>query len=128
VSHEIFVLVGQGQQTGTYLGVVTAKQVAAILSHNEELWFRPPEDGRRLVEPLGFATFSMHASAWDGADYLWCFYDEQGSCYTYSTPNVESSIPSWTSWLVHPQHIGEFRVPGGMTLVSTQRKKLIDDQ
>ncbi|KAJ6458439.1 hypothetical protein C8R45DRAFT_942663 [Mycena sanguinolenta] len=130
VSDEIFVLLGQGQDSGTYLNVVTAKQVALFLSHNERLWMEPPKDGKRIPEPLGFSVFSMHASAFDGPEFVWSFWDEKASRYVYTTTDGLNgiTIPHWTSWLVHPHHIGEYRVPKGMALVDARRKRMIDAQ
>ncbi|KAJ7846774.1 hypothetical protein B0H13DRAFT_2362825 [Mycena leptocephala] len=127
VSNEAFVLVGQGQQTSTHM-VVSAKQVALFVTHNEDLWYNKNANDYDS-DPLGYAYFAMHLSSFDQSTDLWTFYDVKESRYVYPLANSsQSELATWGSWLVHPQHIGEYRVPGGMVLVSKERKELINRQ
>ncbi|KAJ6592566.1 hypothetical protein B0H19DRAFT_1088044 [Mycena capillaripes] len=114
VSPETFVLVGQGQNSGVHV-VISAKQVALFITHNEELWYNQDAQDRDC-DPLGYAQFAMHLNAYDSSTDLWAFYDNQ------------AEIPTWGTWSVFPQHIGEFRVPSGMALVSKERKDLVERQ
>ncbi|KAJ7891460.1 hypothetical protein B0H13DRAFT_2340548 [Mycena leptocephala] len=125
VSNEAFVLVGQGQQTSTHM-VVSAKQVALFVTHNEDLWYNKNANDYDS-DPLGYAYFAMHLSSFDQSTDLWTFYDVKESRYVYPLANSsQSELATWGSWLVHPQHIGEYRVPGGMDEV--RRKHDFDRQ
>ncbi|KAJ7817725.1 hypothetical protein B0H13DRAFT_2379473 [Mycena leptocephala] len=127
VSNEAFVLIGQGQQTGTHM-VVSAKQVALFVTHNEDLWYNKNANNYDS-DPLGYAYFAMHLSSFDQSTDLWAFYDVKESRYVYpQADSSQSELATWGSWFVHPQHIGEYRVPGRMVLVSKERKELIDRQ
>ncbi|KAJ7260474.1 hypothetical protein B0H12DRAFT_1069708 [Mycena haematopus] len=126
VSDEMFVLVGQGQRTGEYT-TVTAKQVALYVHHNTELWYNPPK-GPHHADPLGYNEFAMHLSAWDGADFYWAHYDEKAALYSYTASSGDGELATWASWLVHPHHIAEYRVPEGKALISLQRTEMIENQ
>ncbi|KAJ7143221.1 hypothetical protein C8R46DRAFT_1046237 [Mycena filopes] len=121
VSAEVFVLVGQGQETGTYV-VVSAKQAAMFVRHNEELWYKP--NAKDCGEdPLYYPQFAMHLTSFDQSTDLWAFYDNQEKRYRYPVGDpARDTIPTWGSWLVCPQHIGEYRVPSDKALVSKERQ------
>ncbi|KAJ7710843.1 hypothetical protein B0H17DRAFT_1190524 [Mycena rosella] len=54
---------------------------------------------------------------------------DQAGRYVYPTSDTPTcELATWGSWFVHPQHIGEYRVPGDKVLVSKERKELIDRQ
>jgi hypothetical protein len=127
VSAEAFVIVGQGSEP-TY-STVAAKQVAIFVSYNEDLWYTKPKPSGD-PDPLGFAEFAQHLNAYDHSGDLWAYYDE--ALHQYHYPNTDHKgrreIPTWSDWSLYPQHIGEYRVPANMVLVTRDRKELIDRQ
>ncbi|KAJ7153361.1 hypothetical protein C8R46DRAFT_1042365 [Mycena filopes] len=127
VSRELFVLVGQGQDTGTYVAV-SAKQVALFVTHNEGLWFN--HESKRGPDPLGYPQFAMHLIAFDSSNDVWAYFDDQAKQQVYPTSGdgAQLDIPTWETWSVHPHQIGEYRVPGGMALVSQESSEAIERQ
>ncbi|KAJ7439919.1 hypothetical protein B0H11DRAFT_1934147 [Mycena galericulata] len=127
VSDETFALVGQGQNTGTHIPL-SAKQAAMFISHNEDLWYNSHAKDRG-PDPLGYAEFALHMHSFDQSGDLWAYYDPQERRYIYPQgDDRQCEIPSWGTWLVFPQHIGEYRVRADQALVSKERKEFIDRQ
>ncbi|KAJ7501997.1 hypothetical protein B0H11DRAFT_1907495 [Mycena galericulata] len=127
VSDETFALVGQGQNTGTHIPL-SAKQAAMFISHNEDLWYNSHAKDRG-PDPLGYAEFAPHMHSFDQSGDLWAYYDPQERRYIYPQgDDCQCEIPSWGTWLVFPQHIGEYRVRTDQALVSKERKEFIDRQ
>ncbi|KAJ7067774.1 hypothetical protein B0H15DRAFT_807430 [Mycena belliarum] len=128
VSDEVFALVGQGQETGTYVSV-SAKQVALFVAHNEDLWYNLDKKVHGTA-PLGYSSFAMHLISFDSSADVWAYFDDQTKSYVYPTSGdgARLDIPSWSTWSVHPQQIGEYRIPGGMALVSQENKDAMDRQ
>jgi hypothetical protein len=107
---------------------VSAKQVTLFVAYNEDLWFTKPKptgDG----DPLGFAEFGQHLTAFDRSGDMWAHFDGTTNQFHYLPPStLTCEIPTWAAWSLHPQHISKYRVPAHMVLVTRERKDMIDRQ